>query len=143
MNDKMIFCNINTFKLVFKTSCLFATAAMIFYWIAKYLKDEDISVVEYKLVEDMETAFQPEFTICFENPFIEKKLSDINSNITSQKYLQYLNGEIAGDATYKGIDYDNVTVELFKYLEYVQGTGNFADGQRYKNCTNIPSKTAL
>ena len=87
----MIFCNTNTFKFVFKAVCLFVTAVMIVYWIAKYLKDEDLTVVEYEDVENMETAFQPEFTICFQNPFIDEKLNDINSNISSQKYVQYLN----------------------------------------------------
>ena len=112
----MMYCNATAFKLVCKAICLIATAGMIIYWITKYLKDEDISVVEYNLVKNMETAFQPEFTICFENPFIEEKLSDINSNISSQKYVQYLNGEIPGDATYKGIDYDNVTIKLSNFF---------------------------
>ena len=96
----MIFCDATTFKIVFKAICLIATAGMIVYWIAKYLKDEDISVVEYKLVENMDTAFQPEFTICFESPFIEEKLNQISSNISSQKYVQYLGGEIPGDEIY-------------------------------------------
>ena len=69
----MIICNVNSFKLAFKIFCLSVTAVMIVYWIAKYLKDEDISVLEYKLVKNMETVFHPELTICFENPFIESK----------------------------------------------------------------------
>ena len=133
----MILSNVNTFKLAFKVLCLFVTVGMIVYWIAKYLKDEDISVVEYKLVENMDSAIQPEFTICFENPLIEEKLNDINSNISSEGYLQYLNGDMPGDVTYESIDYDNVTIQLFQYLEYVEVTGDFSGGQKYKNCTNI------
>ena len=106
-----MYCNATAFKLVFKAICLIATAGMIVYWIAKYLKDEDISVVEHKLVEHMDQVLQPEFTICFENPFIEEKLNHIHSNISGQKYLQYLKGEIAGDAIYRGIDYNNVTIQ--------------------------------
>ena len=133
----MILSNLNTFKLAFKVLCLFVTAGMIVYWIAKYLKDEDISVVEYKLVENMESAIQPEFSICFENPFIEEKFNNNNSNISSERYLQYLNGDMPGDATYEGIDYDNVTIQLFQNLEYVEVTGDFSGGQKYKNCSNI------
>ena len=77
-----------------------------------HIKDEDISVVEYKLVKDLTPIFQPEFTICFENPLIEEKLNDINSNISSEGYLQYLNGDMPGDVTYESIDYDNVTIQL-------------------------------
>ena len=133
----MIFCKVNTFKVAFKVVCLFVTAGMIVYWIAKYLKDEDISVVEYKLVENMTTAFRPEFTICFESPFIEDNLKDMHSNISSQKYLKYLSGDIPGDATYKNIDYENVTIQLFKHLLYVEFRGDFSGGQKFKNCTNI------
>ena len=133
----MIICNINTFKLAFKILCLFVTAVMIVYWIAKYLKDEDISVVEFKLVKNMETVFHPEFTICFKNPFIESKFKDISSEISSQKYLQYLKGEIPGGAVYKNIDYDNVTLQLFEHFNNLDIVGNFSNGQKYKNCTNI------
>ena len=133
----MIFCNVNALTLTFKAVCLVVTAAMIVYWIAKYLRDEDISVVEYKLVKNRETIVQPEFTICFENPFIEEKFSNINPNVTSQKYLQYLKGEIPGDATYKNIDYENVTIQPFKHMDYFEIVGNFSNGQKYKNCTNI------
>ena len=133
----MILCNFKTFELAFKAVCLIVTTGMIVYWIAKYLKDEDISVVEYNLVKNMETAFQPEFTICFENPFIEEKLNDISAKISRHKYLQYLKGEIPGDAIYKNIDYENVTIQLFKYLDYLHIVGKFEDGQQYKNCTNI------
>ena len=133
----MIFCNLHTFKIAFKAVCLVVTAVMIVYWIAKYLKDEDISVVEYNLVKNMETVFQPEFTICFENPFIEEKLNDISANISGHKYFQYLTGAIPGDAIYKNIDYENVTIQLFKYLDYFHIAGKFEDDHKYKNCKNI------
>ena len=133
----MILCNFKTFKLAFKAVCLIVTTGMIVYWIAKYLKDEDISVVEYNLVKNMETAFQPEFTICFENPFIEGKMNDISAEISRQEYLQYLKGEVPGNEIYKGIDYENVTIHLSNYLDYLQLVGKFEDDQQYKNCTNI------
>ena len=137
MDEKMIFCDLSTFKVAFKAMCTSVTAVMVVYWIVKYLKDEDISVVEYKLAINMTTAFQPEFTICFENPFIEEKLSDIDPDVSPRKYFQYLKGEIPGDATYNSIDYDNVTIQLFKHLDHVIIFGQFPDGQKYKNCTNI------
>ena len=133
----MIFFDLSTVKLAFKAICLSVTAGMIVYWIVKYIKNEDVSVVEYRLIKNMETVLQPEFTICVVNPFIEEKLGDINPDITTQKYLQYLSGEIPGDATYKGIDYENVTIQLLKYLNYVQIIGRFSDGQKYKNCTLV------
>ena len=126
----MILCNFKTFKLAFKAVCLIVTTGMIVYWIAKYLKDEDISAVEYNLVKNMETAFQPEFTICFENPFIDEKLNNISAEISRHEYLQYLKGETPGDALYKSIDYENVTIQLFKYLDYLHIVGKFEDGQK-------------
>ena len=96
----MIFCNSNALQFAYKAACLIVTAVMIVYWINKYLKDEDISVVEYKLVKDMEAAFLPEFTICFDTPIIEEKMNGIQIEINSQMYLKYLKGELDADAKY-------------------------------------------
>ena len=137
MDSNMIFFNLDTCKLTFKVTCLIVTAAMIVYWIDKYLKDEDLSVVEYRLVKDLEPAFHPEFTICFDTPLIEEKLNQISSNITAQKYLQYLKGTIPGDAKYRSIEYDNVTVKLSEHVSYFNLNGKFEDGDEVKNCPNM------
>ena len=133
----MVFGHLDTFKLAFKVACLITTAGMIVYWIDKYLKDEDISVVEYKLVKDLKPIFQPEFTICFEDPLLEERLNQINSTISAQKYLQYLTGKIQGDAIYRSIEYDNVTIQLSEYVDLFTLNGNFEDGKEYKNCRNM------
>ena len=133
----MIFCKANSLRFAYKAACLIVTAIMIVYWINKYLKDEDISVVEYKLVKDMESAFQPEFTICFDTPIIEERLNGTRTEVSSHMYLKYLKGEVDPDAIYKNIEYDNVTIQLFEYVEFLTIRGNFTDGHKYKNCTNI------
>ena len=133
----MMFCNANSLQLGYKAACLLVTAVMIVYWINKYLKDEDISVVEYKLVKDMESAFQPELTICFDTPIIEEKLNKIDAEVSSEMYLKYLKGELDPNAKYKNIKYGNVTIQLFEYVESINIRGSFTDGHKYKNCTNI------
>ena len=63
-------------------------------------------------------------------PFIESKFKDISQEISGQKYLQYLKGEVPGDAIYKNIDYDNVTVQLFEHLNNLTIVGNFSNGEK-------------
>ena len=85
----------------------------------------------------METAFQPEFTICFDTPIIEERLNGIDTGVSSQVYLKYLKGELDANVTYKNIEYDNVTIQLLEYVESIIIRGGFKDGHKYKNCTNI------
>ena len=37
----------------FKLSCVIAATFMIAYWMYKFHKNEDITLIEYKLVEDL------------------------------------------------------------------------------------------
>ena len=135
----MVFGYLDTFKFAFKVACLITTAGMIVYWVDKYLKDEDISVVEYKLVKDLKPIFQLEFTICFDSPLIEGRLNQISSTISTRTYLKYLKGEIPGDAIYRNIEYDNVTIQLSEHVDLFTLSGKFGDGGgfKYKNCRNM------
>ena len=102
--------------LSYKVLCIMVTAGMVFYWIIEYNRNADITLVEYKFFETMGNAIHPELSICFENPFIDERLKEINSSLNSQKYLQYLRGEILGNESYQRINYDNVTVDLEEYI---------------------------
>ena len=77
-----------------------------------YLKDEDVSLTEYKKFnhEDHENIY-PSVTFCVEPPFIAKKLDDIFDDIDVTKYKNFLGGK-TWDERLLRVDYDNVTVSL-------------------------------
>ena len=74
-------------KLSFKFVCIFATVFMIGFWIAKFRKNDDVSVVEYKEFEEFEGSIYPEVTICIVNPFLADKLKEIDSNASVHEYV--------------------------------------------------------
>ena len=104
-------------RLLFKGACWVAAVMMVLYWMFEFsIKDEDLSIVDYKTFYQETNIMLPEVSLCIENPFIEDKLKEINSTITISKYLQFLKGEIF-DEQMKDIDYDNVTLDIVRYLD--------------------------
>ena len=80
-------------------------AFMVGYWYYKYkIEDRDIGVIDAIPLEEAEEIKFPAVSLCFEDPFLEKNLKEINSNITGQTFRQYLAGELY-DETYVSIDY--------------------------------------
>ena len=105
----------STVKSFFKCSCLVALVSMTIYWFYKFIiEDEDLCLVDYKAIETA-TDFQlPTVSMCFQNPFIDKKLEEIDPSINSTIYLQYLQGEVF-DEKFKDIDYESVSFNLSEY----------------------------
>ena len=101
----------------FNLVCAVVVAFMVGFWFFKYaVEDREIGLVDYPLLKDTNIKF-PVTSICFEDPFIDKKLKEINVTISREKYLSYLKGEKSDhDKKYSQIDYDNVTLDLSKYF---------------------------
>ena len=102
------------FVCLFTTICYVSVVFMIVYWLYKFeIEDRDVGVVDY---ESLQTApiELPLLSMCIQNPFIEKKLQDIDPSINSSSYLKYLKGELY-DTKYEQIDYENVTIDMDKY----------------------------
>ena len=66
----------------FNFICFFATFSLIGYWNFQYLKDKDLSYVDYELVEDLEQPY-PTFSFCLKNPFIEEAIEEIDPALNS------------------------------------------------------------
>jgi len=133
----MAYLSSNIFNLVFKAVCLTATLIMVGYWIMKFLRNEDVSVIDYQSLETVENPTQPEFSICLENPFKQEKFNGTGTGIQVKNYLAYLGGHITGDDTYKDIDFDDVSINLFDYLETVKLDLRQGNNQIKKTCTDI------
>ena len=127
--------NIETFPMMlrnilfifFKFLCIFATAIMVGFWLYKFKQDHDVTLIEYKALEELDEYIHPETTLCFYNAFIP----NVNFNITSEKlfsfnYLEYFKGNFKNVEEYNDIEYDQVSVNLnnhLKKIELVWGAG--------------------
>ena len=124
----------NALHLSFKALCILASVGMIFYWILKYQKDEDVTLVAFKTIKTMNDALQPEFYLCFQSPFLDEKLLEVGSDINSQEYLQYIKGETKAKDSYQLVNYDNVTINPFDYLVSLE--------VGWRSEENIPSESS-
>ena len=112
----MICCDRKKCKVVYTIACVIAFIFMVGYWFYKYgIEDRDIGVVDYTSLEDAEEIKFPAVSWCFEDPFLDKNLKLLNSNVTRENYNRYLAGEHY-DEMYKQIEYANVTLDLRQYL---------------------------
>ena len=106
---------------LFTVICIIGVTCMVGYWIYKFgVEDRDIGVVDYKPLEDIPDTEVPVPTLCFRNPFLPDRLSEIT------RYLEYMYGD--GFRNESGhIDYGNVTLNLndhflFSKVEWRNGS---------------------
>ena len=108
--------NRKAIKSCFTFVCIIGVAIMVGYWFYKYdVEDRDIGVVDYaplKLAEDIKF---PAVSICLYDPFLFKKLREINESITKKSYRQYLEGSIY-DEMHEQTDYANLSIDLSRYF---------------------------
>ena len=117
------------FKCFFKTNCVIGVILMVSYWFYKFIvEDRDVGVVDYELLDNTEIDF-PVVSLCFENPFLIKKLKNelkkINQSLSTSSYLEYLKGDIHVDG-FEKIDYNNITMDLDDY--YIKSVFKLSNG---------------
>ena len=105
-------------KICYKFVCAIVVTFMIGYWFYKFHKNEDISVIEYKLFKDSENTLYPELNFCVFNPFLDDVLSNISQGLNRRSYFDYLQGKIPANETYEKITYEEVTINFFAYLSF-------------------------
>ena len=85
--------NLYTLKVIFKTICGLVTIFMVGYWLEKFFRNEDLSMIQYKRIETSRNILYPEVTICNSLPFIDDKFKDVGVDISVDDYRSYLRGE--------------------------------------------------
>lgn len=108
-------CSVNVFKLI----CIISACCMIGYWIHKFIKNEDVSLIEYKLFEETESILLPELSVCFWNPILSSVLKNLSIDVTNDTYLQYINGNKVAYQNHREINYDEVTLQLSDFVSYI------------------------
>ena len=73
--------SINICLNFYKFLCIFATAFMVGYWLFKFGKNYDATLIEYKSLDDTDDLIYPELTLCFYHPFLQNE----RFNITKDK----------------------------------------------------------
>ena len=69
---------------------------MIGYWFYKYeVEDRDIGIVDYIPLEEANEIEFPMATLCLVQPFIEEAMKEIDINVNSTVYQEYLKGNIS------------------------------------------------
>ena len=104
---------------IFKCLCILATAFMVGYWLFKFEKNSDTTLIEYKSVDDVPDFVYPELTICFINPFLKNQSVNItNSYSFLHNYHLYLKGRNTMKR-YSALEYEDVSVDLAKYFKMI------------------------
>ena len=112
----------NVLRTLFRAICIIGAIALIVYCIHEYALDKDVTHIEYKKFHEQSDDLYPSITLCFYNPFFRSKLADLSKNLTIDSYENFLSGYDDGqwNASQSEIHYDNVSIDLLDYLEYVK-----------------------
>ena len=108
----------SSYSSIFKVLCYIGAGSLSFFWLYKFaFEDEDLCLVDYKSLGKStdESVSLPMLSFCLKNPFIERKLKQIDPELNSTHYLNYLLGKVRDDGL-KNIGFDDVTVDLKRHL---------------------------
>ena len=118
-------------KFTFKISCFITVLCMISLWVSRFMKDEDLCIVEYKSFGNAEDIELPEASLCVQDPFVEHKLNVLG--ITTATYREHLAGKGFNESL-TNINYTDVIFDFGRFyrrtfLRYRNGTyGNLVGG---------------
>ena len=132
----------------FKVLCIFATVIMVGFWLYKFKQDHDVTLIEYKELEDLDEFIYPETTLCFYNAFIPNENFNVTltkllfqSRKSLLKYIAYFKGNVKDVKAYNDIKYDQISVNLDDYLQkikFVWKAGKVPPGYPCKDINHCP-----
>ena len=105
----------NKLQIIHQMICICAVLSLTCWCLYKYNLDEDVSIIGFETFNDDENNIYPSITLCFWNPFLNKKLKRYGVGINTTTYADFLRGKHWDDRMVH-IDYDDVTVSLEDYL---------------------------
>ena len=105
--------NWERFNAFFTTCCTLATIVTVSWCIFNYLKDEDLTVVNFMEFQREEVDIYPTVSICFTTPYEKEKLAGSGTDLVN--YTDFLTGEL-WDEKLLTIDYDEVSLDIKDYF---------------------------
>ena len=119
----------------FRFVCILAAICLITKGLITYLKNDDLSQVDYRQFHASEKDIYPSLTICLHGLliFVPSKLKTIGTGINEETYSDFLMGK-HWDGRMAQIDYDNVTVNIEDHIMFaaLQYPGEV---MRIRNCS--------
>ena len=100
---------------IFHILCSISAFSLTCWCIYKYMKNDDVSLVNYKRYHSDKNSIYPSLTLCFNNPFINDKLQSFGDGVNITTYSKFLKG-LYWDKKMNQIDYDNVTIDIENYI---------------------------
>ena len=124
-------------RALFQFVCFGVTSFMIGYWCFIFgIKDEDLSLVDYQIIEKSRINDLPVISMCIMNPFLIERLRETNPSISHSLYSKYLKGNFWDDQL-ASVNYNNVTIDISDYL--IQSNIHFRNGSLRTNISNAYS----
>ena len=127
-----------TIQSSFKILCVFATGSMIIYWILRFLRNEDVSSIEIKSIDETIQDFtQLEITICLANPFYENRLNKLDASMSRKDYMKYLRGAENDTSSYSKLDFEDITIHIPDQLESFLVHWRLGSSEELSDCRDI------
>ena len=80
------------FMSCYEALCVVCVIFMVGYWFYKFgVDDRDIGTVDYKFFKDFPEIKYPVASLCFESPFMPKKMAELDLDVAS--YESFLKGD--------------------------------------------------
>ena len=109
-----VFDKLCSFSTFFKACCSLAVILMVGYWMYKYYQDEDLCLVDYKPIQDVQEESLPVLSLCLYNPFEEDKLKQLDPKFNATYYVEHLKGSVF-EEKFKQARHQNLKFDLKKY----------------------------
>ena len=96
---------------LFHSLCVMASVSLTTYCIRNYLRNEDVSVVNFTTFYHSKEDIYPSFSFCIGPPFLEKKFDAYGNDVNMTTYTKFLEGKL-WDERMLDVEYDKVTMSL-------------------------------
>ena len=108
-------------NIIFKALCVLAAFFMVIFWVFKFQENEDVSAISYASYETDRNIIYPELSICITEPFIyQNVLWTWPGNDSLKNYRSYIAGRSKFRKEYEQVDFFNVTLNIFDYVQNVR-----------------------
>ena len=131
------------FSLIFQTLCISVTLLLAILCYCEFLRNEDAVEVSYKKLYEEYDNFHPSLTICFTSPFDDEKLQWYQGNLSSTSYEEYTLGNRMANDRLNNISYDNVSIDLIKFIQYVTHATNDEHYHINRNTSSLINKLCI
>ena len=131
------------FSVIFQILCISVTLVLAILCYREFLRNEDAVEVSYKKLYEEYDNFHPSLTICFTSPFDDEKLQWYEGNLSATSYEEYTFGHRMENDRLNNVSYDDVSIDLTKYVQYVTRTSNVELYYINRNTSSLINKLGI